>query len=61
MYGLDLAVVQQAFQLLRIEIGYADALREAQLDKFLHGTPGVQVVHVTERERERYGIYRVYY
>lgn len=57
MYGLDFAVVQQAFQLLRIEIGYADALCQAQLDKLLHGTPGVQVVHVTARARYEYLIY----
>lgn len=47
VYWLDLAVGQQASQLLRVEIGHADAFGEAQLHQFLHGTPGVQVINVT--------------
>jgi len=44
---LDLAVGQQARQLLLVEIGHSDALGQAQVNQLLHGAPSVQVINVS--------------
>lgn len=49
IHWLNATIGQQAFNLLAVEVGHANALHQTQIDQPLHGLPRIQVVDVAVR------------